>query len=237
MQRKWDKKRNRAKTQSLKAARASFKTGNPPITYRYPYATARRYVINAVDDDVTTRSLIFMSPLQVPKATAVTDLNARTRDIIDLTGIKVTFRAVANASAPEEGGSIQYRMVVVQQKNSDAVATSDFFRGDGSGDRGIDFSDARNSMEFQHLPLNADVYDVLAERKGILQPWDKLVRDEKFWVPCNKRIHYDSGGSPILPIRVFYWFDVPNGIGGDAGLTSVNWKRMVRTETFFHNIP
>jgi len=235
--RKWDKKNNRAKSQALKKARSAFRSSLPSLGYSYPYATSRRSVINATDDDVTTRSLLFMNPLNIAKATAVTDLNARTRDIIDVTGFKLTFRALTNAVTPEEGGALQYRLFVVQQKNSDSVATSDFFRGDGSNDRGVDFSQNLNSMEFHNLPLNADVYDVLAERKGILQAYDLWCRDEVLWVPFKKRVHYDASGNPILPVRVFYWFDVPNAIAGDAGLTSANWKRMVRLETFFHNIP
>lgn len=195
----------------------------------------RRHVITE-DSVKDSRTLYAANLLNISRTGASHNLNTRDRDIINLVGfnIQASFRNVNSTS------NALCNWAVLAIRSGSSVNANNFFRGDGSGDRGTDFGAARTPLENHMMTINSDDYIVIAKGSCKIGPSTNTNGLDSHiftrWVPCRTNVRYDSVGAPHQNMFFVYWYDLD-----DRDRTSVaqvgQLDMQYRLETVFHNVP
>lgn len=212
------------------------KYNQPAVQYKHSGA-CRRHV--ALDNSTTsaTRSLYSLALLDIPKRDSTFGLNSRSRDIINLVGFNIQYN-IRNASVIP----LLCNIAVIAIRTNTSVSGTNFFRGDGATDRGVDFGASRTPLELHLLPINTDDYAVLAHERFTLATVPGATNDgvksfecKQLWVPCKRQVRYDASGNPHQRIFAVWWCDQTTRNRFDGAVANV-MPYQIRAEAFFHDI-
>lgn len=186
---------------------------------------------HTTDTVLASRTLAFVNLVDINRIGVSHTLNSRIRDVVQLKGFKINmaFRGL-NAN------NTYVNWAVIAMRNASIPNLTNFFRGDGGGDRGADFGISRTPLENHTMDINSDDYVVLAKDKAVISgsgsvELSDIVVFERY-IPCNTQVRYDSSGSAHQNIFLIYWNDACYANRDSTPITSMV-DLQYRTETFF----
>lgn len=135
--------------------------------------------------------------------------NQRERGVVNFRGFRICLALYNARTVP-----IYFNLAVVSPKNSEDVTTANFFRSSTS-ERGVDFANGRNSLEFHCLPLNSDKFVILRHKRYRISPQgtgtgaftDHSGRNYKnidWYVPLKRQLRFDTTAD-TSPINGTVW--------------------------------
>lgn len=215
------------------AARRKYKKVNQ-LDYQSTRTLARRHVQTS-DALRDSRTLHYNNLLDISKASGTHNLNTRDRDVINLVGFNIQMSA-RNVFGTQ---NVLFNYAIIAIRSGSIPNTSNFFRGDGSGDRAVDLGTARTPLEHYMMLINNDDYITLAKGRCKLASSNSTdgTDSKQFerWVPCRTQVRYDSTGSPHQPICLVYWCDLDTANRNDAA-TVGTLDLQYRIETVYHEV-
>jgi hypothetical protein len=154
----------------------------------------------------------------------------RQNTIINCRGFKVCMAVRNNiGNAP-----VYYNVALVSPKNSGAITTDNFFRGQGNASRGLAFDNSRTALEFHCLPLNTDNKYILKHKRYRLAPENggnqqynnqrsNSYMNINWYVKLKRQLRYDDADSnfPIDgSVYLVQWCDTFDAASGSASAPS-----------------
>lgn len=199
---------------------------------------------------------LYTEPLVIiSRDSSTSELNERSRDVINLRGVKLCFELRNIDVQP-----IYVNMAIVKfkpnfagqpsQSTAEALSTvADLFRSDGGNTRSVDFNRSTlTGLQMRCLPLNKDVMEIFMHQRLQLngnspdspdfnrQYGSNYLTFEK-WVPIKRRVTFRSETGTIPEdgnIHLIYWF---TEFGATAGAPFNDVGRLsMRIVTYWHNI-
>lgn len=165
-----------------------------------------------------TRTLSSAGLLGIPKegSTTIGRLDTRSRDVIRVTGFKVFWTVGQHSIVCVPGNTnvrrtgLIWNMAVLAFKNNsqNVPPATDFFSGDGTNDRYLNFSTSLDANQMCNAKINSDDYIVLWRHKvHTLFASEKQENTGEKWIPLNRQIRYEGDGDPHQNIVFVYWVD------------------------------
>jgi len=162
---------------------------------------------------VASRTLTSYDLVDINRATNH-EINRRSRDIVNLKGIKLSMNIVNGSDQP-----LYVNVAVIVPKYDQSQSTvriRDFFRGNANG-RGTDFDTNLSALELNTLPINRDQYHVLYHRRMTLGPAgtvggyntdaNRSYATINKWIKVNRQIHYENNEPVNGRVQLAYWCD------------------------------
>lgn len=179
----------------LKARRA--------LGQRNGYAQAKSNLGEGTEANTTKSLNRVQRLLKLPETTSLTDRDSRLKNVVDFRGIKVCFRVNINNITGKSGSKFFFNWAIVSPKQLDASITSlpveEFFRGQGTNGRSVDFSATLSGMDLHCLPINTDKYIVHRHKRFIMGPYEstegKATKYFETYVPVKRQVVYNSVGT------------------------------------------
>lgn len=155
-------------------------------------------------------------------------INARQRDMVQLTGFKVCMQIKNNSDTP-----LCFNMAVISPRGKqgalgtgaagNATNIPGFFRSNSTA-RSVDFNVGITSVQFHCLPINSDDWTVLAHKRSLISPtgsttdFNKQLGPNysqiKEWFSIKRQIRYDDAGEAEDPVYFIYWYDEFQALSG-----------------------
>jgi len=220
--------RSKKKTNEAKYSRRQPRTyyiGRP-----VGFGTSKRTLtINEDNRQLDTRTLYSHDATFIGSSSS-NNIHLRQREMINLVGFKLNLAARHLDALPTDMLNLHYAFIHDKGRSAallqdlDCVPEEDFFRGNAAA-RGIDFATGLNGIEFNCLPINADLYTVLKRGTCQMIPGDTTsgIRADQFcrremWVPINRQILYDLGQDAAIPVdgRIFFVYWVEKSVGAQS---------------------
>lgn len=229
--------RNKAKYQRKKTTWLDRPSSNHPPIRQLDFAPVRtlgrRHVI-LQDATKNSRQIYQVDLLNIPQTGANHALNTRTRHVINCLGFNLTF-SIRNLATR----NMLANWAVIAVRNGSSINSSNFFRGDGAGDRGTDFGVVRTGLENHMMTVNSDDYIVLTKGRNKVGPSSSTEGNDSWiwqkYVPCRTQVRYDSVGEPHQHIYFCYWYDFDDSNRNEV-IQADQADVQYRVETIFHNI-
>lgn len=196
-------------------------------------SVGRRHVTtsDAVRD---TRTLHYNNLLEISKTAASHNLNTRDRDVINLVGFNLQWHARNVVTS-----NLLVNYAIIALRSGTIPNTSNFFRGDGSGDRAVDLGTSRTPVEHYMMLINDDDYICIAKGRHKLSPASATdgtdSKQLERWIPCRTQIRYDSTGFAHQPIYLVYWCDQDDVNRTSPAITGA-LDLQYRVETVYHEV-
>lgn len=172
-----------------------------------------------------TRNLYSADLVDIVRATDH-EIDERSRDIINLKGVKLCLELKNNLDKP-----LYFNFAVVVPKydqSNNFVPTNDFFRNNQNG-RGTDFNTGLSSLEFHCMPINADKYIILYHKRCLLGPDGGATFNSagppnfmvlSKWVKVNRQIRFEDNDPVNGRIQYCYWADNMEGAPADPSVVN-----------------
>lgn len=216
LQRKWDKKENVSK-----------------IGFAYGKSTCRVHEVDLGTTVYVTRALSQVDLLNIPKLSTSFTMDSRFRDVINLSGIRLSY-ILSNINV-NDNTLWNICLLGTRDRTNGDIATTNFFRNSSGSDRGLDFSTALDANVLHNSPINTDDYVVLYRKKFNLAARTsdassvQIVND---YIPLQRQVRYDGSGDPHQGLRLVFWCDSAAAAGGSAQTTNLT-KLGMRALVFF----
>lgn len=197
-----------------------------PITYKGPCKTVT--LGTSTQNEYDTQFIYSVNITTIARDTTVsTGINLRSRDVVNLSGIKLRwfFQNRLNAIPQVAGGLPAYplyvNMALLSWNDPDVDLGADFFRVN-SDKRSLDFSDGTlNGWDRAVLPVNADENNVIWHTRFILgcgttgQTYGtnevKTYKRMSRYIKIRRQVRYagESASSCTTPIYLVWWCSSP----------------------------
>lgn len=177
--------------------------------------------------------------LNVVALTSITlgqGLSQRERGVANIRGFKICM-AVRNQLLDP----LYFNAAVVSPKNTTSITPANFFRGNGTAERGIDFDNARTALEFHCLNLNTDKFVILKHKRYRLRGTGntaftdgtgKSYMNLDWYIKLKRQLRFEgaSAGPIADPVFLVYWMDNFRADANDPpvlGTASVSERHLV----------
>lgn len=216
-------------------------TERRPIGFPVNSATTKRHVVNVIRQDFDTRTLYMSELTAIERQSGVHELNRRERDVVNISGFKIMAECRNLNSEP-----LQVSFAVLSRIDSTIPSSTEFFRGDGSGDRTMNLGTNRTSLEQMNAPINTDDYIILWRQNlkfSVTQEtttnWQNDIDPSygtiKKWIPLNRQIRFNATGDANERIYLVWWCDKFNQMGASP-IDPASFQSQMRLETFFKDV-
>lgn len=198
----------------------------------------KRFIENSPLASYDTRTLHWANVSDIPKLDATHVLNSRERDVVNVAGVKI-FIELRNL----DGGPLWYRWAVVSCIGFEVPDEAEFFRGDYSTSRAMDFGTNRTSLEFNEAPINTDDYIIHASGKVQLaamtdasgnfqdETYDSYTMVKKY-IPINRQLRFNGENLAHERLWFVFWADKVMQPAGSVAVAA-RWQQLLRHEIFF----
>jgi len=210
------------------AARRSLFAQRPRVTPRlsvgFPagYAGAKTATTSLNDEFALTSTITYdtdsLYVADISQLAAGVNRNERLRDVIMCHGINIDLTCL-NITTND---NLVLHYAVVAPKNSNAVSSSDFFRGYNE-DRGRDFTaNTLSGMDFLCNPINTDKFTVFTHRKVALHAVNgasggtafedstiSSMQYRKTWISLKRQLRYGDANECETPLILLWYCSYP----------------------------
>lgn len=177
--------------------------------------------------------------LDLAKGSGIDD---RERNIVNFRGVNICME-IENTFNTIGGRPLYFNMAVISPKALAAptsIPNADFFRNSGALNRSIDFGNSLSASEFNCLPINTDLYDVVKRKRIRVGPFSSNeganCQTLMMYVPVNRQIRYEDATSTPVGKNLFlvYWIDF---LGNPSSATPVVCGRISHDITKYFKEP
>ena len=195
-------------------------------------------------DTPQDRTLIVMDVVSRLPHSPDDNINARSRNVVNISGFKYCFHVRNNFRIP-----LSYHFAVcVDKKHGNEPYINNFFRAPGEGNnRSQNFSDQLSGLDMKCQPINTDRYIVLRHERYTIPGAEQsmtynangrnnFMTIEKY-VKVNRQIRFEGHGDDTSQTRIliFIWTSQIDAISGDPGVQDV-MRQHVNTQTYFREV-
>jgi len=194
------------------------------IGERIGTTNSKTAAVSYLEPTLSTRTLDIQELYLIPRGT---DINARERDHMTLTGIRSCIHLRNSLEQPQW---VHVAIVGVKQTTGNVPNTTKFFRANGTN-RVTDFDNSLTGLEFMCLPINTDDYTILKHKRFNLPGTASSTPGEanfnnrpnyrmlKMWTKVKRQIRYEDNNNTSNTdgrLWMLVWCDYVETPGGSV---------------------